>query len=1259
MSQLPHHTDALFDRTLRSRSGHPFCGRVGAARRWIMFLVLVILVGIIGGYLYLTESRRVRTMTESYLASLLGAHVDMSSVTLSLFEGLRLDDVVVRVDKTSSSPDAVVFSAQAFIINYDPAMLLRGQLRATRIVAVNPHVRLTENLDDKTWNYQKLFKNRRAGATRPTSIPPDRPDVLPEILLRDALIDYAEISHGQYRSVGSIAVEGQLTPATEAGQYNFDVRSRGLAEATGPVVTGTFDLDDNTVSASLRNFKFGRDLKSMLPAQVRQWCDDHQLDGRLDVRELSYRAGKTPGETSFVVETQLDGVTLAVNPLEMTGTKRADVLRDTVGLLDLTLPYTPGLLDRIETLREPVPIRLRKVAGTFVFTETGIEIKDVLGQVENNWMRVNGRVGGYTPDAPFDISLSSLSSENLVIPQSPRYVRGLPQQVREIYDRLRPQGTCRLNMRMFRTEPGGRPEVSGEIDVVDGNFAFELFPYPITHATGKIIFGKDPVTHMDLLRIDGVRGSGVVGGVNEKADIFVDGTITPLDELAGVNIRVRGENVRSEPALVGSFPPGVRESLKVFDPEGHGRYPTFAGRFECDILRPIGWRMPWTINVDIDITKAAGRLVPFPYPLEDLSARLEIREGYVDIKHAAMKRGDASLVFDGRVRWGKKADPVRTDLTITARNTPVDQDLIDALPPAQRAWLTAAGLKGTIDIDGKLWPRELGKNQIETDYQFDVGLHNGTAFPVNGRATVGELAGNLRLTPQKLQILQLTGRRGESKLVSSGTVAWPNDQLGLDLTTTATALELDKTLYEALPKSAQTAWDGVRPHGTVDTKLVVKSDPAPPGRPQPPPRFELTLNPQKLGVTLDALPVKLDDVRGTVVVTPETVTLTDVTARRGDARIKATGTGTLGSAGQWDIKVSGQDVAVDPELIHALPVSLGDVLKSMELKGKVAFDFSKLIYRPIPEIIPAVGPLASLDGPPLPMKGAPTADLDFAVKVSTKAAAMSVGVPLAEVDGSIALDGTVRQGRVSELNGLVNVASMKLAGREAKDFSATLTKPLDLPALQFSKMQGTLAGGTLAGQVDVVYPDDGPARYAMNLVLHEADIKELAGPSEKNVSGQLNASLALEGNWTDAKSRRGRGDVQVEGKEMYRIPVVLGLLEIANLALPVNSPFSEGSLRYGLEGERITFEQIALRSQNMLMQGNGYLDFGSRAVRMNFTTDNPNWPKLPFIGDLIQGARSELLQIHVRGTIQDPKVSAGTFNTFTTTVDEVMKGEGK
>src|SRR5437016_2685320 len=87
----------------RWRSVHPFRPRLSRKRRIVMMTLFCFLAGIIGGYEYITDSNRVREKAESYLSYILGGSVEVGSANLSIFEGLRLENVKVHVDKTSAS----------------------------------------------------------------------------------------------------------------------------------------------------------------------------------------------------------------------------------------------------------------------------------------------------------------------------------------------------------------------------------------------------------------------------------------------------------------------------------------------------------------------------------------------------------------------------------------------------------------------------------------------------------------------------------------------------------------------------------------------------------------------------------------------------------------------------------------------------------------------------------------------------------------------------------------------------------------------------------------------------------------------------------------------------------------------------------------------------------------------------------------------------------------------------------------------------
>jgi hypothetical protein len=89
--------DQLHDRPWRS-AGHPFNRQLSAKRRWTMLLVFALLCALIGGYLFITDSRRVKVMAENELSKLIGGPVVVGRAKLSLFEGLRLEYVNVYVD---------------------------------------------------------------------------------------------------------------------------------------------------------------------------------------------------------------------------------------------------------------------------------------------------------------------------------------------------------------------------------------------------------------------------------------------------------------------------------------------------------------------------------------------------------------------------------------------------------------------------------------------------------------------------------------------------------------------------------------------------------------------------------------------------------------------------------------------------------------------------------------------------------------------------------------------------------------------------------------------------------------------------------------------------------------------------------------------------------------------------------------------------------------------------------------------------------
>ncbi len=1255
-----------------------------------MFALLCILLCTIYGYWYLTDSARVREMAQSYLTEVLHAPVEVGGATLSLFQGLRLDDVKVRVDH-SGRPDSVIFSAQTFLIRYDPRDMLQGKLVATQIVAINPHVYLSENIDTGRHNYQQIVQKNRPAGTQPSK---SKPLVLPQIILRDARIESGEVSDGRYQTIGSLQIEGSLTPTATRNEYAFSLQSRGESEGIGPSVEGTIMMGSGDVRARLTNFEFSKDIRTMLPAEVRRWWEQHQLTGRVDVPELDFEPGHNGEAARFRVETALHGVSLSVSPREWMGRAervRRETLANTAQFMREVGLNLHGDVDRSQALLATGPIGLEDVTGRFVFTQDGIDIPDLIGRIEANALKINGHIDGYSPDAGVRLRLSSLQTENIYIPTSPGFVQALPQEVREIYEHLHPQGSASMWVELKREPNGGPVEVSGEVNIIDGQFVFDLFPYPLRNATGRITFGPDRITGEDRCDIQNLRGLGVPGGPNQDKVVTINASIAPLVGDTEVHVRVEADGIVSEPALHRAFPREAQEAVAMFDPSGKGDYPTFGGGFVCNVIRPPGKDAKWRFTVDLNLTDANGAFKLFPYPLRHAHGQLHITDDFVDIRNFRMQRNGGTVAVNGRVSF-YKGQPLTPDLTITARNVPMDAEYVAAIPAERRQWVESAGLSGTLDIDAHVTRKEppqpspvattspppgapssstQGFGDSDITYTMNIHLRNGGIWPVRKAYAISGVDARMTLTPDRLALTSFTGHREDATFTASGALDHLNRAPRLTMKASATDLLLEPSLYELLPKGGRSVWDQLSPKGTLDVDFACDLPLGPSNAPATQPGaqvtsidpnaalaatrpgtaampFELTLRPRHLSVTPRTIPYRLDDVTGAIVIRPDIVLLQEMTARHGEARIAVAGEGTTGDKTAWNLKLGAENAPIDAEFLRALPTNLRALVDALKLKGTTSFQFSKLLYR----VDESKSAQDGADAKPT----TDDPDVDFVGHLQLTNASLEAGVTFTDVNGGADLAGAIRDGKLSALNGKLDFPSLALADQPLKNFRAGLIKPAGEDEMQLSGVQASLAGGELAGQVDLTFPQTGQSQYAISIALRHADAAKLAPQSDHNIRGQVSASLAMEGNWADPASRRGRGDVTASGKEMYRIPLMLGLLQITNLSLPISSPFNEASASYSIEGNRVTFEQIDMRSNTMTMQGTGHLDFNTKKVNLTFVTDSLNGLKVPFLSDLFKGMKQELLQIHVNGSIEQAKSPANAVHTMQTTVDEVYKG---
>jgi len=1257
-----HNFDAPIDTGLRPLSAV----RQRSLRRHVwMSILFIALCTIIWAYWTITDSNRVRDMAENALTKLVGGKVKVGSASLSIFEGLRLRDVRVYVDDPSK-PEALVFQAETFLVKTDPGALLAGRVEPRQIMAISPRLRLCENLDKKEWNYSRLNRKREDKPHEQKDSSGEKPQ-LPEVLLRAGMVEYSRILNGRLEQLGSMAIDGQLIPTPPTpDRYMFDLQSRAPGEVVGPRLRGVLDMLDPPVVYArssdpfLENFVFDHAIRAMLPSQVEEWWERHQLAGKITVTKFKYApSGKKGVEDDFYVEVELDHVRLAILPEELMGQREFQKLREyrpgfgVNGLMDIGLV---SRVDNFERVLQPQPIALRNVSGRFVFTPNHIRFSNVTGKIVNNSVTLSGSVEGYTPEAAMTVYIVA---NDISIPTAPRYISSLPREVRTLYSEFKPAGRGALALELVRAEKAGDLKASLELSVIDGAFTFHEFAYPLRHATGAVRFGRDPGSGRERIDLVKIRGYGVEGSANANKVVEVNGFISPLNRYSAVSLTVKAPDVWIDPYLRNALPSEAQEAVAYFDglkdKDGNVIPLQAHGAFAARVNRPYGLRKKVIVDVDINIDKGDGAYTQFAYPLHQAKGQIFVRPNLVDIKNFTARNGPARLAIDGRVTFGKD-QPVVPDLKIVIRDGLIDDDLKMAMPEDERKWLDKVGIAGKLDADGRIFAVMQPDNPKKANCEWEFGMHlrEGTIWPSGPNLyALSETDAQLKLTRSKLSILSAKGKRGYSDVTGNGEISWPEDSPQLVLNIKSNNLLLDKVLYGLIPEKAKSSWDELRPKGLVDLDMTYRSGGTKENGDKDE-AYDVKIIPRELAVLPVVIPYRMEKVTGEILVTPQKVTINNIVAHHDDAIVKMSGVG-LDKDGHtaWDLAISGENLPVDDELRSGVPNGLRKLFKGIELTGHLSFDCPKFTY--VTTDLPV--DQRSADKPDKTV----TTRLEFKdTAVMLRDASMDTGMLLSAVNGGLELNGVVIDDDLYTLNGKVNVPSLLVAERQMKNLRATVAKQPGVGFYQFSNMRGKLAGGEMAGQVELEVPEgDATARYGFAAILRGCDVRELAGEKEERLRGALDASIALEGDWSDPSARRGRGDIHVQGNDLYKIPVVLGLLQITNLSLPIKSPFSDATTHYIVEGPKVTFEQIELRAANMLMSGSGSLNFDTRKMSFSFTTDNPNWPKIPVIGDFIAGAKRELFQIHVKGTIDEPQIKARSMNTFQTTIDEVFKGQDK
>lgn len=657
-------------------------GRKRHKRRRILIVGFLLTLPVLL-FLLVTRSALTSWIVTPVLENLTGASVSMDSATIHLDGSVTL--LGVRSEAPGvDGPAASFLSVQKIEAEFRWRDLFAG--RGVRTITLHePKLLLSQSTESQTLNVSALTLLRPTGGAG---------GPLPTIVIDDASLEVGEHTGASYTPLSAVHFDASVIPDPASPNHASTIRITPLAPE-GPIIgipgqfiTGRIDADGVTLTpgdlslASLR--------PATLPATARKELELLDLSGRLRVRNFhySFATGKVEAEV------RLNGIAM-------------------------NLPVTPTTEDGGEG-----PLRMDGVSGVVVLRADRIRA-DLRGTLGDMPWTVKLEYAGPSADAAFTCDLAT---DGFHVSKRPDLLPFAPPIVKERLDGFsQPTATVSSRVRITREAPtsaGPSPiHVNGTLEFKDGVAAFIDFPYRFENLFGTVRFDEDK---LELLHIEGRAPSG--------AHLVATGLISPINELAQVDVKVHVENVPIDETLEEALGPGRRDvvdalfnrerlaelvlaglvldpaeaqrlradeavltAMAARTPEAEQRlaairsalatHPSFdpGGRAVVDVhvTRDEGYLMPWTTEVMVHFDTLHVLPEAFPLPIVGSDVTLRITD-----EHAVLESGMYQTLRGGLAMVDCSVGLFAPDgsqafipvVDINAADIPVDDLLIHALP---------------------------------------------------------------------------------------------------------------------------------------------------------------------------------------------------------------------------------------------------------------------------------------------------------------------------------------------------------------------------------------------------------------------------------------------------------------------------------------------------------------------------------------------------------------------------------------------------
>ena len=806
---------------------------------------------------------------------------------------------------------------------------------------------------------------------------------------------------------------------------------------------------------------------------------------------------------------------------------------------------------------------------------------------------------------------------------SPKLRDSLPSRYHRLWDDLRPEGTFDLTAWITANpDTQGRTQVALEVRPTDSTLNYVGFPYPVRFRQGTVDYEQG------TLRTQALEGE-TPGG----APLSLSGTVRGLDTSRPLpHLLIRSPRLPLDEALRGALAAPYRELWDRLQPQGFLEARGLITRTQ-EGQGPVG------VEVTARLLGATITDREFPYRLSDLRGQVSFAGGKVVLSEVRGNHGPAQVRLSGELRPGS---PTRVELQVTGAQLPLDEDLRRALPePVQKVW-DKLHLAGTVDVSSRLsGPPEALQKTIDITTTDASLRYEGFPYPLRNLA--GQLhyeEGQLSWDLKTRQDADDDGVRISTFGRADGLPQQPVARWGV----VAENLSLDETLSEAIAQQPLLSriWQQVEvdPGARANLGTYLRYE----NGSTVVERVEVDLTEARGLFRL--LPYPFERITGKVTYEPGVITLEGLRGERagGWVEVRRGRIDNLLGEPSFELQLSAQNFPLDEHLRALLPPGHRDLWDRLAPSGYL--DFPK-------DVVTVSG------GPTGPDERVITYHGDLGLKD----VAFTLGLEFQEVTGKLSLSGQVvsrrppRERPPGEARGEgqarpYQVASHRYGGtggltrmvasnKLLTNVTGSFLKEGDM--LGFSNVTAQMYGGRLQGAVRLDLKP-GKVTYGSRVNLEGLNlgpfVRHTFEYQGEELEGRLSGEVVLQGIGPSRRELVGEGKLTIAEGKLYRMPVLLRILNLLQLSPPRKAAFSRAAISYYLVEENLVINELNL-------WGRGLNIFGSGTVTPDNQLDltlysgfgRGQFPHIPVLSDAVELVGKQLVRLQVAGSFGEPEVT--------------------